>query len=260
MFASSVSDSEAPGTSGCTSVIETGWPSASLTTRRSPRVTTQEGVARVLEPHQPIAFGADDAEHLRRQRAARVDAAHDRRAGDPGDLQRQDRLRLLGRERAREIDEAAVLGEPLQHRRLRLAQQRGEPLRCGQRILEQIRRRRDVLRGLGDGQIDAVAVGDRAALGGHAFIGQLLVARGLAQGRCVQRAEVDRAPGREHQQQEEEPEDQSDPALDDGHQLAPGSGAATGRGGAARSGGFTGAARGGFRVHSRWRALLGSCS
>jgi hypothetical protein len=33
----------------------------------------------------------------------------------------------------------------------------------------------------------------------------------------MQRAEVHRAPRREHQQQKEKPEDQSDSALDDGH-------------------------------------------
>ena len=129
MFASSVSDSEAPGTSGCTSVIEIGLPDRVADHSPFPRMTMQQGVVRVLEPHQPISFGAHDAQHLRRQRAARVDATHDRRAGDPGNLQSLDGLRLLGRERAGQIDEAAVLREPLQHRCLRLAQQRGEPLR-----------------------------------------------------------------------------------------------------------------------------------
>ena len=146
-----------------------------------PGTTMQEGVTRVLEPRQPIPFGAHDAQHLRRQRAARIHAAHDGSTSDTGDRHSHDRLRLLGRQRPREIHEATVLAQIRQNRGLRLAQQRCQALRGAQRVLHQIRRRRDVLGGLGHGQIDAVAIGDRAALGGHGFIGQLLVASRPAQ-------------------------------------------------------------------------------
>jgi hypothetical protein len=73
------------------------------------RATLQERVARVLDARQPVAFRAHDPQHLRRERAARVDPAHDRRARHPRDLQGQDLRGLPGRERPRQIDEAGAL-------------------------------------------------------------------------------------------------------------------------------------------------------
>ena len=155
----------------------------------------QERVARVLKARQPVAFGAHDPQHLRRQRAARIDAAHHRRTGDARNLQRHDGLCLLGRERARQIHEPAALGELAEHDRLRLAQQRCQSLRRGEGILDEVRRRRDVLRGLGDGEVDPVAVGDRAALSGHRFVRELLAACGLAQRAAAEGAEVESPSG-----------------------------------------------------------------
>ncbi len=71
---------------------------------------------------------------------------------------------LPRRQAAREVDEPAALGELPQHRRGRLPEQRRQPLRRRERFLDQVRRGRDVLRRLGHRQVDALAIGDRAAL------------------------------------------------------------------------------------------------
>ena len=74
-----------------------------------PRAAGQQRVARVLEARQPAAFGADHAEHLCRERPARIDAAHHRRAQSRRGFQREDRVRLPGRHGPGEVDEAAAL-------------------------------------------------------------------------------------------------------------------------------------------------------
>ena len=73
-----------------------------------PGATAQQRVARVLETRQPLSFGAHQTERLRSQRPAWIHAAHHRRARDARDLQVQDRLRLRGRQRARQVHEAAA--------------------------------------------------------------------------------------------------------------------------------------------------------
>ena len=104
----------------------------------------------ILEPHEPgpFVFGADDPEHLRGKRRARVDAAHHRGALQPWNLhlgalraRNRQRQRLLGRcvgERAREHHEAGVLAEQGEHLCLAETQQRRQLLGDGERLLDQI--------------------------------------------------------------------------------------------------------------------------
>ena len=75
-----------------------------------------------------------------------------------------------------------------------------------ERIGDEIGIGREVASRLGDRQIDTVAVGDRAALRDHRFVGQLLIARRLTQRAPADDAEVGGVSSREDEQQEEEPE------------------------------------------------------
>ena len=205
MFASSVSSSERPAASGRGSLIETGWPIASLTTRRSPGAPASRRVPRVLEARQAVPFGADHAEHLRGERAARVDAAHHRRAADAGDLQRQHLLRPARR------------GRPAPGRRSRCARRAcAARTACSGRAAGQAaaRRRAGWPAGTGRprGRAPARRRRDRRPLRSmivprwrdHRFFCHLLVARGLAQRRAADDAEVGGPSGCQDQQAEEE--------------------------------------------------------
>ena len=144
---------------------------------------------RVLQPGRAVAFDADQAEHLRGERAAGVDAAHGRGAGRcRGSSARATACACALGQRAREVDEAAALARACAARAPGTG--RAAARAAGRRCSGSLTRYgvgRDVLGGLGDGEVDAVAVGDRAALGGHRFVGQLLVAGGLAQSGAAQR-------------------------------------------------------------------------
>ena len=190
------------------------------------RSPAEQGVARVLQAREPAAFGAHGAERLCGERSTGVDAAHHRSAGYARDLQGEGFLGLPRRDGARQVHKPAPLGELCQKPGLRTPQEGRELTGCGERVVDEVRRGRDVLRGLGDGELDAVAVGDRAALGGHGFGGQLLRARRPAERRALERSEVQGSRRREHQQREEGREDQTHPALDDRHAYPPGDPAA----------------------------------
>ena len=169
-----------PGTARLVSCRTIGAPSASLTIRRVPSVP-RERFERVLQAAQALAVDADAADRLRRQPPARVVAARARDELHARDLELLDLLGLRGRQVAREVDEAALGAELLEHLRLRLAEQRRELRGDLGRVLDEVRGRRDVGRGLGDGELDAVAIGDRAAPRRHVDLVDLLGDRGALQ-------------------------------------------------------------------------------
>ncbi len=186
--ASSVSWTVLPDCIGRTSSIEIGWWMASLTIRRSPACARQELVVLVLQAGVAPARGpVDAAEHLGRRPVARIHALDVRDAGDAVDrlaveLQRQDRLGGRGRHLPGHDDIAGVRlgdgGEDLEHRHV---QQRRHRLRHQHRIaaLDQVGVGDDVGGRFRERQLDAVAIGDRAARRRDRHVGDLLADRGL---------------------------------------------------------------------------------
>ena len=109
----------------------------------------QQLVVGVLEAAQPVAVGADRAEQLAGQVLARVHAPMRRGGLDAGELELLHRGALAGGHRAREVGEGAVaLGELAQQRVGVDPEQRRELGRRPARVLDQVRRRRDVVGGL----------------------------------------------------------------------------------------------------------------
>ena len=88
------------------------------------RHAAQERVLGVLEARARVAFGVDQAQHLARERAARVDAAHRRRRRHAGDVQGRTACACAAGSVAREVHEAAVLAQVRQDLRARAPQQR----------------------------------------------------------------------------------------------------------------------------------------
>jgi hypothetical protein len=216
MSASSVSESAEPG-AGVDFADRDGLADRVADDASLAGAPAEERVLRVLEPGEALPFGADRTENLRGKRPARVHAPHHGRAGDARDLQREHFTHLRFGERAREVHEAGPPREVVEHRRLRTAEQRREPFSDSERIAQQIRIRGDVLRGLRDGEGDAVAVGYRSAFRGHGLFGHLLGARGLAQRAAAKAREIQRTRGGDEQEQQEGREDQADPPLGDRH-------------------------------------------
>ncbi len=216
-WASSVMRRSLPGTACLVSCTTIGSPTPSLTIRRVAVGAVQDAVVRELEAAEPGAVDADRADDLRGQPATRVVAPP---AGDElqaVDLELADLLGLGGRQVAREVDEAALGVELLEHAGLRDAQQRRQARGGPQRRRDEIRRRRDVGGGLGDGELEAVAVGDRAAPRRHVDLVDLLRRGGALQRRGLDAAEPQRAPAGQHEQSEEDREQQADAALRQTH-------------------------------------------
>jgi len=57
--------------------------------------SSERRVERVLQAREAHSFGPDLAQHLRRERATWVDATHDRRSRDAGDVQREQLLAVV---------------------------------------------------------------------------------------------------------------------------------------------------------------------
>ena len=179
MLASSVSRTSWPGSVRWASRSSIVSPSASLTSRRSPSRPRRCVVEAVLEAGEPGAVGADVAEQLRRHPVARVLAAVLRDELEPLDVELLRAQRPLGRHAAGEVDEAGVAAHELaQQLVLGPAEDAARAGRRPRRVVDQVRRGRDRLRGLGDRQLDAVRVADRAAAGGDDDVGLLLGGRG----------------------------------------------------------------------------------
>ena len=88
------------------------------------------------------------------------------------------------------------------------------------RVLDQVRRDGDRRRGLGDRELDPVAVGDRAAAGGHDDLRGLLGGGGLAQRVGLDDAEPAGAQAGEGEHAQEDREEEADPPLDQPHALS----------------------------------------
>ena len=157
----------------------------------------QQLVVGVLEAAQAVAVGADRAQQLAGQVLAGVDAPVRRGELDAGELQLLHRRALAGGHRAREVDEAAVALRELAQERVGVDPEQRRELggRLG-RVLDQVRRRRDVVGGLGDRELDAVAVDDRAAPRRQLQRADLLAGGRAGQARALDGAEEEGAPGR----------------------------------------------------------------
>ena len=210
----------------------------------------QLGVERVLEPRQAGALGADAADQLGGEEVARVGAAV---LGDelepldlhPLDAPRADRGHAVG-----EVGEAGVAARELLEE-LALGRAQGARELGGDlgRVLDQVRRHGDGRRGLGDGELDPVAVGDRAALGGDGDLRGLLGRGDLAQRVGAHHPEPAGAQAGEREHGEEDREEEADPSFDQPHgALTLGRGRCRGDGAARARGGGRGR-----RLHRRDR-------
>ena len=85
-------------------------------------------------------------------------------------------------------------------------------------VLDEVGRGRDVVGGLGDGELDPVAVGDRAARGGQRERLGLLRGRRAGEAVAADDAEPGGARAGEDEEGQERGEEQPDAALDDRHQ------------------------------------------
>ena len=139
---------------------------------------------------------------------------------DALDAELLDLVAVGGVELALEVDEPLLaIGEDLQQLVLGLAEQRRELGGDARRVLDQERVGEDGRGVLGDRELEAVPVADRAAPGGDGEVLLLLGHRPL-----LERAGLDRAePGGAHdhggEQDQEDGEEQADPALDQPHRL-----------------------------------------
>ena len=160
-----------PAAAPVTTSRSIAWPSASLTIRARRRSPPSTSFSDCSSAGQALVVVADRADHLRGDPALR-----DRRAGESGSDRRSRRSRASRRGRRCEVDlpgevrEAALRVSELEEVVLGLAEDRGELLRRLRRVLDQVRRREDRRRLLGDGQLVAVAVEDRAAVPGTSTV------------------------------------------------------------------------------------------
>ena len=129
---------------------------------------------------------------------------------------------LLGGDAAAEVDEPGVASASLRSSLSSGTPISGASSRRGlRRVLDQVRRGGDVDRGLGDREVDAVDVGDRAAPRGDRDVGLLLGDRG-----ALERAGLDHAEPRglgraDREQDEEDGEEEPDAPLDELHAPSP---------------------------------------
>ena len=135
----------------------------------------------------------------------------------PSSMQLRDLVAEGRVELAAQVDEPLVLvGQQRQQLALVAAQQRRQPRRHGHGVLDQHRVGEHRGRLLGDRQLDAPAVGDGAAAGRDLQVLDLLGGRALGQGVGLDRAQPGRAHGGQAQKQEEDGEEESDPAVEEG--------------------------------------------
>ena len=180
--ASSVSRTFAPSSVRLTSSSSSVSPSASLTRRRSPSWPRRSRVQAVLEAGEAGAVGADVAQQLGGHPRARVVAVVLRDELEALDAELARALGAAHRDLLGEVDEAGVVpDELLEDVLLRLAERAGQLPGGLVRAVDQVRRRGDRHRRMGDGELVAVRVGDRAAAGGDDEVVLLLRDRGLLQ-------------------------------------------------------------------------------
>ena len=171
----------------------------------------------VLQARAADAVGLHGAEDLRRQPVARVLAAARRREVDAGDVELADLRGAPRGQLAREVDEAAALGELVEQVAHRDAEDRGELRGRAPRVLDEVRRRGDVARGLGHRELGAGAVGDRPALRGERDVDDLLRRGGVLEGAGVDETDPAGAQDGDAEQDEEDREEQADAALRQPH-------------------------------------------
>ena len=180
-------------------------------------------VLRVLQPRQALVVGADGAQQLRGHPLARVLAAELGDELEPLDLERLDLAAARGGHVAGDVDEAGVAARELaQDLVLGLAEQPGDLRGDLRGVLDEVRRGGDRHRRLGDGELGARAIGDRAAARGHDQVGLLLGGRGLLERARLDDAEPGGAGRADDEQGQEDREEQPDPALDQLHLSRPG--------------------------------------
>ena len=163
-------------------------------------VAAQVGVEPVLEAGEAGAVGADVAEQLGGHPRARVLAVVLRDELEALDPELARALGAAHRDLLGEVDEARVApDELLEDVVLGLAQRVGELARGLAGAVDQVRRGGDRHRGVGDRELVAVGVGDRAAPGGDVDVVLLLRDRGGLERVRAHEAEPARAARREQQ-------------------------------------------------------------
>ena len=168
----------------------------------------------VFEPREPVVVRADHPQHLRRQIALRVDPLRLRGGADPRDLQLHHLLAGGRVHLAAQVHEAgAPIGELPQQVVLLHAHERSELRGHPGRVLDLHGVGEDGGRVLGDRELHAVAVVDRASLGRVVDVLDLLAHGAVGQRARAHRAEPGGAEGGDGEQQQEHREQQADPLL-----------------------------------------------
>ena len=180
----------------------------------------QRRLLALLDPGQPLAFVADDADHLAGHFALRVGPAAGGQLADPFEAQFFDLLRggqvdVLG-----EVGEARFDGQLFQHLAFFLFQDRRQQRRRFGRIFHLVGRRVDRRRVFGGGEAGAVAVEDRAAQAGNVDRLGLLVERLRGQLRGLHPLQPEGTADDDEEGEQEAGEEQADASLDQAHPAA----------------------------------------
>ena len=217
IWASSVSWMSCPGFIGVVSLIEIGSPRASRTIRRSPSLPCSVFSSRYSRPAPPMPSDFT----VPRTCDASQSRGYSRRLVGVRSTPAMSSLRTFAArprgQLAREVDEAAALGELVEQVAHRDAEDRGELRGRAPRVLDEVRRRGDVARGLGHRELGAGAVGDRPALRGQRDVDDLLRRGGVLEGAGVDEADPAGAQDGDAEQDEEDREEQADAALRQPH-------------------------------------------
>jgi hypothetical protein len=148
----------------------------------------------VLEAREAVALHPHRPEHLGRQHPAGILALLRGSQRDPGEAQLADPLGLRGRDGPGEVDEARVAaGQLAQQLVLGPPEQPRQALRRPRSVLHEVRGRGDVGGGIGDRQLQAVAVRDRPPARRDDLLRRLLAHGGLREAVAADRPEPQRA-------------------------------------------------------------------
>ncbi len=167
----------------------TGWPSASLTTRRRPSWPPSVSCWEYSSPARPVLASPTVPEHLRGEVPLRIAALGLDDRVDPLDPELLDPVPLRRVHLVAQVDEGRLaVAELLEQVVGRNAEQRRQSRRDARGIVDQERVREDRDGVLGDGELHAVAVEDRAAASGDDHVLDLLL-----DGARAERPGLDRA-------------------------------------------------------------------
>ena len=167
----------------CTSRTWIVWRPPSRTERCTPSLPCSSLSRAYSSPNETLAVDADGADHLRGQHPARVGAQRAGREVDAGDPERLDAIGDRGGHAAAEVDEAGVAAREFPRQLVdRDAEQRRDPRGGADRVLDEVRGRRDVVGGLGGGERHAPRSMIEPRRAGQRLLGDLLRATRRSRG------------------------------------------------------------------------------